>query len=89
VRILVISDIHSNLAALEAVLAACGEMDGVWNVGDTIGYGPKPRECLDRMVDLYANPVLVGNHDLPASARSTSASSIRSHKSLLAGHRSN
>ena len=63
-RVLVLSDIHSNLVALDAVLAASGEVDAVWNIGDTIGYGPKPRECLDKMVDLFANPVLVGNHDL-------------------------
>jgi len=64
VRVLVISDIHSNLVALDAVLASSGMVDAVWNVGDTIGYGPKPRECLDKMVDLFAGPVLVGNHDL-------------------------
>jgi diadenosine tetraphosphatase ApaH/serine/threonine PP2A family protein phosphatase len=64
VKILVVSDIHANLVALEAVLADCPTYDAIWNLGDTIGYGPKPRECLDRMVDLMANPVLVGNHDL-------------------------
>lgn len=63
-KVLLLSDIHANLAALEAVLADAGECDSVWNLGDTVGYGPKPRECLDRMVDLFANPVLVGNHDL-------------------------
>ena len=63
-KILLFSDIHANLAALEAVLADAGEWDTVWNLGDTVGYGPKPRECLDKMVDLFANPVLVGNHDL-------------------------
>ena len=63
-KILLISDIHANLVALEAVLADCGEFDAIWNLGDNIGYGPKPRECIDRMVDLFANPVLVGNHDL-------------------------
>lgn len=63
-KILLISDIHSNLVALDAVLADCSEYDAIWNLGDTIGYGPKPRECIDRMVDLFANPVLVGNHDL-------------------------
>lgn len=63
-KILILSDVHSNLVALEAVLSAAGEVDAVWNLGDTIGYGPKPRECIDRMVDLFANPVLVGNHDL-------------------------
>ena len=63
-RVLLVSDIHSNLVALEAVLAHCAEFDAIWNIGDTIGYGPKPRECIDRLVDLLANPVLVGNHDL-------------------------
>ena len=63
-RVLVLSDIHSNLAALDAVLAACGEVDAVWNIGDTVGYGPNPRECLDMMVNLVASPALVGNHDL-------------------------
>lgn len=63
-KVLLVSDIHANLVALEAVLAEAGECDAVWNLGDTVGYGPKPRECLDKMVDLFANPVLVGNHDL-------------------------
>ena len=63
-KVLLISDVHANLVALEAVLADAGECDAVWNLGDTVGYGPRPRECLDRMVDLFANPVLVGNHDL-------------------------
>jgi len=63
-KVLVISDVHANLVALDAVLADAGQVDAVWNLGDTVGYGPKPRECLDKMVDLFANPVLVGNHDL-------------------------
>lgn len=63
-KVLLLSDIHANLSALDAVLEDAGEWDAVWNLGDTVGYGPKPRECLDKMVDLYANPVLVGNHDL-------------------------
>jgi diadenosine tetraphosphatase ApaH/serine/threonine PP2A family protein phosphatase len=64
VKVLIISDIHSNLEALETVLANCGEFDALWNIGDTIGYGPKPRECIDKMLELEADPVLVGNHDL-------------------------
>ncbi len=63
-KVLIISDIHANLVALEAVLADCQRFDAIWNIGDTIGYGPKPRECIDLMVDLGAHPVLVGNHDL-------------------------
>jgi diadenosine tetraphosphatase ApaH/serine/threonine PP2A family protein phosphatase len=64
VKVLVISDVHANFVALEAVLKDAGEVDAVWNLGDTVGYGPRPRESLDKMVDLFANPVLVGNHDL-------------------------
>jgi diadenosine tetraphosphatase ApaH/serine/threonine PP2A family protein phosphatase len=63
-KILLISDVHANLVALDAVLADCSAYDAIWNLGDTVGYGPKPRECIDRMVDHFANPVLVGNHDL-------------------------
>lgn len=63
-KVLLISDVHSNLIALEAVLSDAGEWDAIWNLGDTVGYGPRPRECLDKMVDLLASPVLVGNHDL-------------------------
>jgi diadenosine tetraphosphatase ApaH/serine/threonine PP2A family protein phosphatase len=63
-KILLMSDIHANLVALDAVLSDCSEYDAIWNLGDTIGYGPKPRESIDRMVDLFASPVLVGNHDL-------------------------
>lgn len=62
-RILVISDIHANLAALEAVLAdAAGEWEQMWCLGDVIGYGPDPNECV-ALVRSY-NPVcLSGNHD--------------------------
>ena len=63
-KALIVSDIHANLVALEAVLAAAPSHDAIWNVGDTIGYGPRPRECLDLMVDRFASPALVGNHDL-------------------------
>jgi len=64
VKVLLVSDIHANLAALQAVLAQNPNVDAIWNLGDTVGYGPRPRECLDLMVDLGANPALVGNHDL-------------------------
>lgn len=63
-KVLIVSDVHANLVALDAVLADAGSIDGLWNLGDTIGYGPRPRECLNLMMDLQANPALVGNHDL-------------------------
>lgn len=62
-RILIISDVHANLVALDAVLGEVGVVDEVWSLGDTIGYGPRPRECLSRV--RAARPLLSvpGNHD--------------------------
>ncbi|RIK16281.1 MAG: metallophosphoesterase [Anaerolineae bacterium] len=62
-RTLVISDIHANLVALEAVLTdADGLWDRVWFLGDLVGYGPNPNECVERLRDL--EPLaLSGNHD--------------------------
>lgn len=62
-KIAVISDIHANLAALEAVLEdveAVGA-EKIYNLGDVIGYGPDPRACLDRVNDFAVN--LMGNHE--------------------------
>ncbi len=65
-RILVISDIHANLAALEAVLADAGSFDRVWCLGDVVGYGPQPNECVDRVQGLRRYQCLAGNHDWAA-----------------------
>jgi predicted phosphodiesterase len=66
-RVAVISDIHSNLHALEAVLTDIDAEapDEVWCLGDVVGYGPRPNECVDIVRDRSAL-VLVGNHDLAA-----------------------
>jgi predicted phosphodiesterase len=66
-RIAVISDIHSNLHALEAVLTDIDAEapDEIWCLGDVVGYGPRPNECAD-IVRERAAIVLVGNHDLAA-----------------------
>jgi predicted phosphodiesterase len=65
VRVAVISDIHGNLHALEAVLAAldADPVEEVWCLGDTVGYGPKPNECC-ALVRERADVSLCGNHDL-------------------------
>lgn len=61
-RILVLSDIHSNLAALDAVLMNAPSYDAVWCLGDIVGYGPAPNECVARVRALDAL-TLAGNHD--------------------------
>src|SRR6476661_8509247 len=64
-RVAVVSDIHSNLHALEAVLAAIDEAapDEVWCLGDLVGYGPRPNECCATIAE-RADVCLAGNHDL-------------------------
>jgi len=68
-RVLLVSDVHGNLAALEAVLRAAPPVDALWNLGDTVGYGPRPAACLALMRDHRAAPMLAGNHDLAAVGR--------------------
>jgi predicted phosphodiesterase len=60
----IISDIHSNLEALEAVVADIDAqgIEQVYCLGDVIGYGPNPRECID-LVMKRCQLVLLGNHD--------------------------
>lgn len=65
-KILVLSDVHGNLPALQAVLHAAPEHDALWSLGDTVGYGAHPNECLDLLAQAGADPALVGNHDLAA-----------------------
>ena len=64
-RIAVLSDIHGNLPALEAVLAALKPYDAIWQLGDIVGYGPLPNEVVARLADEKATGVR-GNHDSAA-----------------------
>ena len=62
-RILVLSDIHANLAAFEAVLRAVeGQWDQIWCLGDLVGYGPNPNECI-ALLRKNDHLSLSGNHD--------------------------
>jgi diadenosine tetraphosphatase ApaH/serine/threonine PP2A family protein phosphatase len=61
-RALILSDIHANLEALEAVLDAAGHYDVLWNLGDMVGYGASPNQVLDRIRPL-SDLVVRGNHD--------------------------
>jgi predicted phosphodiesterase len=64
-RVAVVSDIHSNLHALEAVLATieAEAPDELWCLGDLVGYGPRPNECCAAIAE-HADVCLAGNHDL-------------------------
>jgi len=64
-KIALISDVHANLNALEAVLshiAQSGHVDAVYHAGDAVGYGPDPTECVAR-IKLECAASIAGNHD--------------------------
>lgn len=71
-RIAVIADIHSNLTALEAVLADFKGVDEVWCLGDVVGYGPWPNECVE-VVRSRAAVCVAGNHDWAALGKISTA----------------
>lgn len=64
-RVAVLSDIHSNLVALDAVLGSIGSVDAVWHLGDVVGYGPEPDGVVERLRAAKAVGVR-GNHDAAA-----------------------
>lgn len=67
-RYAILADIHSNLAAFEAVLSDAdkrGGFDKIWCLGDVVGYGPDPHECIERLRQF--KPICIaGNHDWAA-----------------------
>lgn len=65
-KILIISDIHANLTALEAVLASTDDFEATWCLGDLVGYGPHPNECIEKVRSLPDLTCLIGNHDQAA-----------------------
>ena len=67
-RIAVLSDIHGNVPALDAVLAALGHVDEIWQLGDIVGYGPEPDATVAALADREARGVC-GNHDAAALGR--------------------
>jgi predicted phosphodiesterase len=70
-RITIVSDIHSNLAALEAVLHHAEDrraIEGVWSMGDVVGYGPQPNEVIALLAG-HAALGVTGNHDLAATGQ--------------------
>lgn len=64
-RIAIVSDIHSNFDALEAVAADFHGVDQIWCLGDVVGYGPEPGACVE-WVRKNAAECIAGNHDWAA-----------------------
>ncbi len=70
-RSLIISDIHSNLEALQSVLDLAGQSGGfdeIWHLGDVVGYGPDPAACIELLRE-YDHRGVAGNHDLAVLGR--------------------
>jgi len=66
-RYLVLSDIHANLEAFQAVLAAAGDdFDATLFLGDLVGYGPNPNECTELLLEQPDLTGVIGNHDIAA-----------------------
>jgi diadenosine tetraphosphatase ApaH/serine/threonine PP2A family protein phosphatase len=87
--IALLSDVHANLTALEAVLAALPRVDRIWVMGDSVGYGPDPSDVLALLRERGAL-VVAGNHDLAAATgegldlfNPYAAAAARMHRSWL------
>ena len=65
-RYAIISDVHSNLESLNVMLAMLQSDDGLLCMGDIVGYGPNPNECVE-LVRQRATEVVLGNHDVAAT----------------------
>lgn len=88
-RVALLSDIHANLVALEAVLAALPAVDATWVLGDTVGYGPDPSDVLALLRERGAI-LVAGNHDLAIATgqglehfNATAAEAARAHTTWL------
>lgn len=68
-RILVMSDIHANYTALEAVLRDAGNVDETWCLGDLVGYGPDPNAVVEELRETKNLTCLMGNHDVAVIGR--------------------
>lgn len=88
-RVALFSDVHANLTALEAVLAEVGEVEEIWVMGDTVGYGPDPADVLACLVERGAH-LVAGNHDRAVATgeglelfNPIAAAAARTHRSWL------
>jgi len=68
-RVLVISDVHANYTALEAVLEDAGQVDETWCLGDLVGYGPDPNVVVEMIAEIPNLTCMMGNHDVAIIGR--------------------
>jgi diadenosine tetraphosphatase ApaH/serine/threonine PP2A family protein phosphatase len=89
VKVALLSDVHANLVALQAVLEAIPAVDAIWVTGDTVGYGPDPSDVLALLRERGA-VMVAGNHDLAAATgegldmfNAFAAEAVRRHRAWL------
>ncbi len=68
-RVLVISDVHANYVALQAVLADAGQVDETWCLGDLVGYGPDPNAVVEEISEISNLTCMMGNHDIAVTGK--------------------
>lgn len=88
-RALLLSDVHANLTALEAVLADAPAHDALWVTGDTVGYGPDPSDVLALLRERGA-VLVAGNHDRAVATgegvrafNGIAAAAVKAHRGWL------
>ena len=81
-RIGIISDVHGNYSALSTVLEQMGPIDALWCLGDLVGYGPQPNECVEA-VAAFPHLCIPGNHDWGTIGRLERLSFNRDARALL------
>jgi predicted phosphodiesterase len=81
-RIGIISDVHGNYVALRTVLEHMGDVDALWCLGDLVGYGPQPNECVSAVTG-YPHLCVPGNHDWGMLGRLDRASFNRDARAIM------
>ena len=88
-RVALLSDVHANLVALEAVLSELGPVGAIWVMGDTVGYGPDPSDVIALLRERGA-VMVAGNHDLAVATgqglemfNAVAAEAARTHRGWL------
>ncbi len=70
-RVLVMSDVHANYTALQAVLVDAGKVDETWCLGDLVGYGPDPNAVVEEVAEIPNLTCMMGNHDIGVTGKAS------------------